>query len=79
MQYEGYQVPVWKAGEVVPAGTYIRIDNHSYRSITLDQNGPLPASFDGQVALYRAAAKVHRHKMHSSQHSVGETAQRVAS
>ena len=78
-QYEEYQVPVWKAGEIVPAGTYVRIDNHSYRSVTLDQDGPLPASFDGQVALYHAAAKVHRHKGHSSQYHAGETSQRVAS
>ena len=59
MLCEGCQAPVWKAGEVVPAGAYVRIDDDSYRQITLDQDGPLPASFDGHVALYRAAAKVY--------------------
>jgi hypothetical protein len=49
-------VPVWKAGEVAPAGNYVRIDNRSYHLVTLDQPGPLPASFDGRVALYRAAS-----------------------
>ena len=58
MPYEEYQVPIWKAGEIVPAGSYVRIDNHSYRLVMLEQDGPLPASFDGQVALYRAAAKM---------------------
>jgi hypothetical protein len=58
MLCEGCQAPVWKAGEVAPAGVYVRIDDDSYRQLTLKQDGPLPASFDGHVALYRAAAKV---------------------
>jgi hypothetical protein len=49
---EEYQMLVWKAGEIVPAGTYVRIDDLSYRIITLDRQGPLPATFDGHVALY---------------------------
>ena len=49
---EEYQMLVWKAGEIVPAGTYVRIDDLSYRIITLDCEGPLPATFDGHVALY---------------------------
>ncbi len=57
MLCEGYQAPVWKAGEVVPAGTYVRIDDESYRKVTLQQVGPLPASFDGHVAYYRAAPR----------------------
>ncbi len=57
MQHDGCQAPVWKAGEVVPAGTYVRIDDESYRKVTLQQTGPLPASFDGHVAYYRAAAR----------------------
>ena len=59
MPYEGSQVSVWNAGEVVPVGTYVRIDDQSYRIVTLDQDGPLPASFDGHVALYRAAANLY--------------------
>ncbi|GHO98514.1 hypothetical protein KSF_085620 [Reticulibacter mediterranei] len=54
------KIAVWKAGEVVPAGGYVRIDTRSYRLITLEQEGPLPASFDGQVALYRAVALAHQ-------------------
>jgi hypothetical protein len=58
MQDEGNQFPIWRAGEVVPAGTYARIDDQSYRLITLPEKGPLPASFDGHIAWYRIAAKV---------------------
>ncbi len=49
------QFPLWKAGEVVPAGVYVRIDDRSYHRVRLEQDGPLPASFDGQIACYRAA------------------------
>jgi hypothetical protein len=49
---EEYQLHVWKAGEIVPAGKYVRIDDCSYRPIMLDEPGPLPATFDGHVALY---------------------------
>ena len=58
MLCDGCQAPVWKAGEVVPAGTYVRIDDESYRKVTLWQAGSLPASFDGHVAYYRAAARL---------------------
>ncbi len=51
---EAYQFPVWKAGEVVPAGIYARIDDESYHVVVLSREGYLPASFDGHVALYRA-------------------------
>lgn len=54
MQRDEHQIPQWKAGEWVPAGTYVRIDDVSYKVITLQQAGPLPATFDGHVALYRA-------------------------
>lgn len=49
-----YQFPVWKAGELVPAGVYARIDDESYHIVVLAHEGYLPASFDGHVALYRA-------------------------
>ena len=52
LQCEECQMPLWRAGEVVPAGTYVRMDDRSYRTVVLDQVGPLPATFDGHVALY---------------------------
>ena len=55
---EEHQARIWKAGEIVPAGTYMRIDQQSYRVITLDGEGPLPATFDGHVACYRALPKI---------------------
>lgn len=56
LQCEECQMPLWKAGAVVPAGTYVRVDNRSYRTVILDQVGPLPATFDGHVALYCTSA-----------------------
>jgi hypothetical protein len=56
---EEYQMHVWKAGEIVPAGTYVRIDDRSYRTIILDSPGPLPATFDGHVALYSVSIEVY--------------------
>ena len=55
---EEYQTQIWKAGEIAPAGTYVRIDQQSHRLITLDGEGPLPATFDGHVACYRALPKI---------------------
>jgi len=55
---EEYQTSLWKAGEVAPAGTYVRIDEHSSRTVTLDDEGPLPATFDGHVACYRAFPRI---------------------
>ena len=53
---EECQMPLWKAGEVVPAGTYVRDDDRSYRTVILEQRGRLPATFDGHIALYSASA-----------------------
>lgn len=61
MQCEECQMPLWKAGEVVPAGTYVRVDDHSYRAVTLKQEGSLPATFDGYIALYCTSACRCRH------------------
>lgn len=47
---------LYQAGERVPAGTYLRVDDGSFHRLRLSAEGPLPASFDGHVALYRAAA-----------------------
>jgi hypothetical protein len=49
---------IWHAGEIAPAGIYVRIDDRSYQRVTLSEEGFLPASFDGHVALYRALAHV---------------------
>jgi len=46
------QQELWKAGDIVPAGAYARVDDRSYRVIILEQEGPLPATFDGHTAFY---------------------------
>lgn len=46
---------VWQAGSIVAAGTYVRVDDQSFKMITLAVDGPLPATFDGHVARYRVA------------------------
>ena len=56
MQCEECHVPLWRAGEVVSAGVYVRVDDRSYRGITLEHEGPLPATFDGHIALYCISA-----------------------
>jgi hypothetical protein len=58
MNAEEHDIQIWRAGDVVPAGTYLRVDDHSYRVIILNEQGHLPASCDGHVALYcRASAR----------------------
>ncbi len=52
MKCEECQQALWKAGEIVAAGAYARVDDRSYRVVILEQAGPLPASFDGHTALY---------------------------
>jgi hypothetical protein len=39
MQCEKCRLPLWKAGEIVPAGTYARVDDQSYKVVRLDQEG----------------------------------------
>ena len=56
LRCEECQMPLWRAGEVVPAGTYVRVDDLSYHAVILDQDGPLPATFDGHVAMYCTSA-----------------------
>ncbi len=60
MSYDESGVTVYQAGEVVPAGYYARVDDGSYHLIVLEQPGPLPPSFDGHVAFYRAAPSLAR-------------------
>ena len=47
---------MYQAGEQVAGGTYLRVDDGSFQRLVVLQDGVLPASFDGHVALYRAAA-----------------------
>ena len=65
------EVRVWKAGKMAPAGNYVRIDDGSYRLIILKRERPLPASFDAQVALYRAAPKLAGRDSHGVVHRSG--------
>ena len=55
MRCEECGSPVWRAGEIAPAGTYLRIDRAPYQRVRLLVDGPLPATFDGHSALYRTA------------------------
>jgi hypothetical protein len=55
MQCEECQTTLWKAGEIAPAGRYIRLGDTSGRVLVLEQSGPLPAAFDGHIALYHQA------------------------
>lgn len=66
LRCEECQTPLWRAGEIVPAGTYVRVDNQSYRAVMLDREGPLPATFDGHIALYcTSACACREHAMHT--------------
>lgn len=46
---------IWKAGELVLAGIYQRIDIRSARLVVLEQDERLPASYDGRIAWYEQA------------------------
>jgi hypothetical protein len=56
MRCEECGVRLWQAGEVVPPGIYMRVDDETHPVMALDQAGPLPASLDGRVALYHLVA-----------------------
>jgi hypothetical protein len=55
MRCEECGTRIWQAGDIAPAGTYVRVDDRSYRPLVLARVGPLPATFDGHAARYRAA------------------------
>lgn len=55
-QCEECGTQIYQAGERVPSGAYLRVDDGSFQRLLLSSSGVLPASFDGHVALYRAAA-----------------------
>ena len=52
MDEDEYGVPTWRAGELAPAGAYVRVDDGSSRLVQLKAPGLLPPTFDGHVALY---------------------------
>jgi hypothetical protein len=52
MKCDECQQELWRAGNIAPAGAYARVDDKSYRVVILEQEGPLPATFDGHTALY---------------------------
>jgi hypothetical protein len=47
---------LYRAGDQVPAGAYLRVDDGSFHRLDLSAAGPLPASFDGHIAQYRVAS-----------------------
>lgn len=53
---EECDTPLYQAGEFVSAGDYLRVDDGSFQRVRLSALEQLPASFDGHIALYRAAA-----------------------
>lgn len=67
------QLQLWKAGEIVPAGSYRRVDDPLHRLVVLQQEGPLPASFDGHVALYCAAISMKELLSHLQQQTASPT------
>ncbi len=56
MQCDECGIALYTVGEIVPAGVYVRVDDGSFRKVTLERKGPLPASFDGHIAQYRGMA-----------------------
>ena len=50
--YAGGGDEYWTAGRRVPAGRYQRVDGGSARVVVLEREDWLPASLDGQVAIY---------------------------
>ena len=56
MRCEECGTALYAAGDVVPPGDYLRVDDGTFRRVTLERAGRLPPSYDGHVARYRAAA-----------------------
>lgn len=48
--------PLYQAGQHVTVGEYLRVDDGSFHPVFTSAEGILPPSYDGHVALYRAAA-----------------------
>lgn len=58
MRCEECGAALFEAGDVVPAGDYLRVDDGSFSRIVMARRGPIPASLDGHVAEYRSAGAV---------------------
>ena len=52
MNVEELGVNVWRAGDSVQTGIYLRVDDDSFRVVVMEEEGRLPASYDGHVAHY---------------------------
>ena len=52
MNVEELGVNVWRAGDSVRTGIYLRVDDDSFRVVVMEEEGRLPASYDGHVAHY---------------------------
>ena len=57
MRCEECDAPLWRAGELAPAGNYVRIDSPVQEVVTLSPGEYLPASFDGRIAVYRTSGR----------------------
>lgn len=55
MRCEECGTVLFEAGDVVPAGEYLRVDDGSFTKVVVARRSPIPASFDGHVAQYRGA------------------------
>jgi hypothetical protein len=55
MRCEECDAPLWRAGDDAPPGVYVRIDIPLEHRVILLSGERLPASFDGHIAIYRAA------------------------
>ncbi|HEY8325284.1 MAG TPA: hypothetical protein VIG77_12380 [Ktedonobacterales bacterium] len=71
---------LYQAGEHAPSGAYLRVDDSSFQRVETSPDGALPASYDGHIALYRAAASPCAcERCHFGRPPVEETRDRVTS
>src|SRR6185503_6393205 len=74
MKCEECEQEMWKAGDRVPAGAYARVDDQSYHLVVLEQEGVLPASFDGHTAWYcdsSCRCMTHTRLVEETKHTAG--------
>ena len=69
---------MFQAGDYAPSGVYLRIDDDSFQRIEVAIGERLPVTFDGHVALYRAAAAPCVCGPRLRAHAGGDTAQAEA-
>lgn len=75
MKREECEQELWKAGDRVLAGVYARVDDQSYHLVVLEQEGVLPASFDGHTAWYCTSSchrMTHAWLVKGTKHTAGE-------